>query len=370
MSFQWMADLLSGPPFRPVVVTAEAIVTTWDNVDVIGQRFRKTTEALSGAVELLRSFAKENDASRSVLDQQLVVIGFGSFRRLSGHSSDAQSLMSGSPEIARLVSLFREDASLIESVAWLREVYLRRLEKDDKDSPELRLEETVLALLDDGLLPDGAKVVSFDSSGLKIRQNGIDLLLQELSDGYKTVAALVLSIVHHLNRAYGDLDVERREGHGPRVLIKNPAVVLIDEVELHLHVSWQKRIGFWLKQHFPAIQFLVTTHSPFVCQAADPGGLIRLPAPGENRKVEKVSDEVYNAVVNGSIDEAVLSDLFGIDSLYSEETESLRSRVANLEAKVIAGKAEKTEKEELKQLRSKLPRSMSSAVDIATRSVK
>jgi predicted ATP-binding protein involved in virulence len=45
-----------------------------------------------------------------------------------------------------------------------------------------------------------------------------------------------------------------------------------------MHVEWQQKIGFWLTSHFPNIQFLTTSHSPFICQAAGPRGVIRLPA--------------------------------------------------------------------------------------------
>lgn len=296
----------------------------------------------------------------------LKLIAYGPYRRLSGHSADAERLMSG--PVARVVSLFREDASLVESVAWLKEVYLRRLEKSDKAA---KLEKVVFALLNDGLLPDKAEVVRIDSDGLWVIQNDVVLTLPELSDGYRTVAALVLDIVRHLHGAYDELEINEAESsEGAKVQILNPAVVLIDEVDLHLHVSWQKRIGFWLKRHFPNIQFIVTTHSPFICQAADPGGLIRLPMPGEGRQVEKVSEELYYTVVNGSIDEAVLSELFGLDSLYSEETDHLRDQVAALESKVILGTATPEEMDELQHLRGKLPRSMSSDVELKMRSLR
>ncbi|MGW7356493.1 hypothetical protein ACWGI0_07505 [Streptomyces sp. NPDC054802] len=50
-------------------------------------------------------------------------------------------------------------------------------------------------------------------------------------------------------------------------------------MDAHRHVSWQQRIGEWSKAHFPAVLFIVTTHSQCVCHAAEPGGLVRLPGP-------------------------------------------------------------------------------------------
>lgn len=318
--------------------------------------------------ELIEIKAAVGQFNVGSVSDSLKLIAYGPYRRLSGHATDVERLMSGPAEIARVVSLFREDASLVESVAWLREVYLRRLEKNGKDA---KLEKAVLALLDDSLLPDGARVIRIDSDGLWVHQNGVPLTLRELSDGYRTVAALVLDIVRHLHEAYDELEIREAHGlEGARLQILNPAVVLIDEVDLHLHVRWQKRIGFWLKRHFPNIQFIVTTHSPFICQAADPGGLIRLPMPGEGRQVEKVSEELYYTVVNGSIDEAVLSELFGLDSLYSDETDRLRDQVAALESTVILGTATPEEMNELQRLRGKLPRSMSSDVELKMRSLR
>lgn len=292
---------------------------------------------------------------------------YGPYRRLTGHAVDAQRLMEGPEPIARVVSLFREDASLVESVGWLREVYLLRLENKPGAS---ELERAILDLLNDGLLPDGVRVDQVDSDGLWVFQNDVRLPLRELSDGYRTTAALVMDIVRHLHKAFGELKIEKAEDkEGPFWQVLHPGVVLIDEIDLHLHISWQKRVGFWLKRHFPNIQFLVTTHSPFICQAADPRGLIRLPAPGEDRPVAHVSDDLYNTIVNGSIDDVILTELFGVESPYSAETERLREAVAQLEAKVQTGKATDEDRQELRELRSRLPRTMASSVEQALRAL-
>lgn len=323
----------------------------WHGKNFDGSRFARDKEAPS------------NEAIRE--RERYFLAGYGPYRRLIGSTEGAQSLMASAGPVARIVTLFREDASLFESVTWLREIYLRRLEKGQ---PWLKLENSVLALLNDGLLPDGAKVEKIDSEGLWVRQQGVRLPLTELSDGYRTTAALVMDMIRNLHQCFGELRVEKakdKEGNYLRVL--HEGVVLIDEVDLHLHPSWQKRIGFWLKRHFPHIQFIVTTHSPFVCQAADPRGLIRLPAPGEDRPAEHVSEDLYNTVVNGSLDEAVLTDLFGLESPYSDQTEKLRERVAELEARLQAGEATPGEEEEFDQLSAQLPQTLPTAVEQALR---
>jgi len=74
-------------------------------------------------------------------------------------------------------------------------------------------------------------------------------------------------------------------------------VVLIDEIDAHLHPEWQREIGFWLRRHFPNIQFFVTTHSPIICQAADPNGLFVLPEPGSEQEPHALSDEDYRKII-------------------------------------------------------------------------
>jgi hypothetical protein len=299
--------------------------------------------------------------------EKLFLAGYGPYRRLSGHAVDAQRFMEGPEPIARVVSLFREDSSLVESVGWLREIYLQRLENKPGAA---ELEKSVLALLDDGLLPDGVRVDQVDSEGLWVFQGEVRLPLRELSDGYRTVAALVMDIVRHLYRTFGALQIEEAtDAEGSFQRVSHQGVVLIDEVDLHLHVSWQQRIGFWLKRHFPNLQFIVTTHSPFICQAADPKGLIRLPAPKEERSAEHVSEDLYNTVVHGSIDDAILTELFGMESPYSEETERLRAEVARLEAALQMGNATEADRAALEELRTQLPRTMSSSVEQALRAL-
>lgn len=187
-----------------------------------------------------------------------------------------------------------------------------------------------------------------------------------MSDGYRTMAALVMDLARQLHATYQEFKLVQQRG---TLCVPYPGVVLIDEVELHLHVSWQRKIGFWLKRHFPNIQFIVTTHSPFVCQAADPKGLIRLPAPGEERTAEHVSEELYRTVVNGTVDEAVLTELFGLEHVHSDESEKLRTRVAELEARVVMGSATEEERAELDRLTAQLPSTGSALVDRAMRSL-
>lgn len=290
--------------------------------------------------------------------------GYGPFRRLS---SDIPEALTGAADLRdpsdavstaeRFSTLFHEDAALGESVAWLVGIYLRSLEKERGAA---RLLNSVLELLSDGLLPDGYEAVKVTSSGLWVRSAGQTFPLREMSDGYRTVTALVLDIVRRLHEFYGSLRV-RRSKNG--IALHVPGVVMIDEIDAHMHVSWQQRIGEWLTAHFPKIQFIVTTHSPYVCQSADPGGLIRLPGFGEDIAPQVVSEQLYRRIVYGSGDDAALSALFGLDTPYSSEAEKLRKQLVELEEKVFSGSASRAEVASYKKLSENLSSSLEARVD-------
>ncbi|MCX4677120.1 ATP-binding protein [Streptomyces sp. NBC_01433] len=259
---------------------------------------------------------------------------YGPFRRMAGGSGEVQRLMLASGPVARQASLFHEDASLAEGVAWLIEQHLRALEGREGAAA---LKKAALSILGHELLPDGYRVEDVDSEGLWVTRDGHRYPLREMSDGFRTVAALVVDLLKQIHDTFGD-EVFAGEGNegGPGPL-QVPGVVIIDEIDAHLHVSWQRRIGPWLTSHFPHIQFIVTTHSPYICQAADPGGLIRLPGVRENAAPEVVPEDLYERVVYGSGDDAVLSDLFGLDTPYSERAEHFRAEFVALESKVYEG---------------------------------
>jgi hypothetical protein len=258
--------------------------------------------------------------------------------------------MLGTTRLVQLATLFREDASLEECVQWLQQVNFQKLEHK---AGAAELESNVIALLNDGLLPDGVQVERVDSLGLWVTGQHTDPLpLEEMSDGYRTVAALVADICRLIYASLGELSIEE---NGDGVSVPYEGVVLIDEIDVHLHVSWQQRIGFWLKEHFPAIQFIVSTHSPFICQAADANGLIRLPAPGEEAPARVITGSLFKRVVNGSADQATLSELFGLEFTHSEISERIRLRVAALEAKVISGDLSQPEQLELDTLLAEIP---------------
>ena len=120
--------------------------------------------------------------------------------------------------------------------------------------------------------------------------------------------------------------------------MKKSGVVIIDEVEAHLHPQWQKEIPFWLKQHFPRIQFLVSTHSPLVAQAADEKGLFVLPLQNErHRAPRQLTGKEFERIRWGRAEKTLLGVAFGLDNTRSRWASQQIEQWQRLDAKQRAG---------------------------------
>ena len=138
-------------------------------------------------------------------------------------------------------------------------------------------------------------------------EDGHEAPWSELSDGYHAFIALVADIARRavmLNELDGADAPARVEG-----------VVLIDELDLHLHPRWQREALPRLREAFPRLQFIISTHSPQVLSSA------------ENRQVRRLVDREIqdrNVFVSGRDTNAILRDLMRTDDRDDEGVAALR----------------------------------------------
>lgn len=261
--------------------------------------------------------------------------GYGPFRRVFGASSDAMRLMVGA-STERFVTMFQEAASLFEVDQWLRNLNHKTLESKLAETQQLAL---LIEILRDELMPNQITVDRVDSDGLWLKdRNGLQLAWNDMSDGYRSALALLADILRHLINAYGIEGLTERGDDGKLRIVKG-GVVMIDEIDAHLHPEWQREIGFWLKRHFPKIQFLVTTHSPIICQAADENGLFVLPEPGGQDRPRALTSAEYKTVISSRPDTILLTPAFGLQNTRSPRAVEGRAEYAKLMAKQRAGAA-------------------------------
>jgi predicted ATP-binding protein involved in virulence len=143
-----------------------------------------------------------------------------------------------------------------------------------------------------------ARRVSFDVArdDLMIDFDDRSLPFRYLSDGYRNMVAMAADIAVRCATLNPHLGAEAAR--------ETPGVVLIDEVDLHLHPRWQRRVVDDLLRAFPRIQFFGTTHSPFIIQSLpsiEGVQLVNLDNPQAadftNKSVEDIAEEVQGVVL-------------------------------------------------------------------------
>lgn len=282
---------------------------------------------------------------------------YGPFRRFSGGDIDGERLYRNYARLARHLSAFNESIALSEATDWLQDLKFKALEAEsqgDADGGEWgRLLLRVFAFINEsGLLPQGTRIAEITSDDvLFLDGEGHSVSIDELGDGYRSILSLTFELLRNLSAEFGwsrTFDVV-----GARVVV--PGVVLIDEVDAHLHPHWQSRIGHWFVEHFPRMQFIVTTHSPLVCQAAEQGTIYRLPRPGSDDEGGFVTDEERDRLLYGNVLDAYDTLSFGVVSTRSESGRRKLRRLAELNIKARRAPLDPAEEEERAHLRMILP---------------
>lgn len=136
---------------------------------------------------------------------------------------------------------------------------------------------------------------------MKLEKNGHTINAEQLSDGEKIYLALIGDLCHRLSLANTDGDPLQGEG-----------IVLIDEIDLHLHPQWQSEIVNTLIQTFPNIQFIITTHSPHVINSVPTASLRIINDDGE------ITDSPYGY---GMPSEIVLGDIMKLSNDVPKEVQ-------------------------------------------------
>lgn len=148
--------------------------------------------------------------------------------------------------------------------------------------------------------------------------------------GYRTMTAWMVDLASRLFDTYPD---------SPDPLAE-PAVVLVDEIDLHMHPRWQRTIIDYLSERFPKTQFIVTAHSPLIVQSAKDANIVVL------RRIENPDGDDYvvidndpEIVANWRVDQ-ILTSLFDLETARPKEVEPLLK-----ERRKILGKPKLTQKD-------------------------
>ena len=178
----------------------------------------------------------------------------------------------------------------------------------DYQDPALKAVRTAIMSMLDGC--SNLRVARKPRLEMKIDKGNISLNVSQMSDGEKCTMALLGDLARRLTLA--------------NPLLENPlmgeGIVLIDEIELHMHPAWQRKILKVLKETFPNIQFIVTTHSPIVLSEANEDYNLFF-----MEQVEKSVEVKQTAQLNGYDANAVLEQFMDTSSINPETAKFIKS---------------------------------------------
>lgn len=320
--------------------------------EVITEHGKRTTvKSLDEDMKLFKEHISSDEPKRGWL-----VCGYGPHRRLTGSSSELSERIPPDGRAARLVTLFHEGAALTSSERWL--LKLHHYASIDKKGGAQRRLDAILQIINTSLLHGDAQLHEITPEGVFFKTPfSSQVPFGDLSDGYRSVLALTLDVLRHVEYAF---DIEEvLEKKGDRWVVTAEGVVLIDEIDAHLHPSWQRTIGAWLHERFPNIQFIVTTHSPLIAtRVSETEGLVvrlvrRKEGKGKGEVVDVITEE---GTIGLTADQNLTSPNFGLTSTRDVLADEMAAEIERLRGRAREKKATPTERKKLRALEAEYER--------------
>lgn len=204
-----------------------------------------------------------------------------------------------------------ENEDLVRKLPLFKAVPQEILFAADHQDPQLRAVRNALSRL----LPEFKNLtVRRSPLRMEVEKQGQVLTINQLSDGEKCVIAMVSDLARRIAIA-NPLRTDPLTGEG---------VILIDEIDLHLHPKWQRRIVPRLVEVFPNCQFILSTHSPHVLTHVQPENIVLLDWSAEGITASKPA-ESYGKTVN-----RILEDLMGLETTRPEPIDAAIQRLYQL----------------------------------------
>lgn len=264
------------------------------------------------------TFTRKNDKMETfdvsqtadVLKADPLIIGYGAGRSLGRGNLDTSSA-------EPLDSLFQDRVELVDAEELIQQMdyaaLRRRARSVSRQNKVLR--EMLAALLPD--IGQPKNIIIYGPSpltpkgkvGVYARTPYGEVPFSQLSFGYQTMAAWLTDIAWRLFRHYPDSSNPLLES----------AIILVDEIDLHLHPLWQRQLRERLARHFPAVQFIATAHSPLMAQDYMSENLAVVRRSGDHAEI--LNDPP--TVTGWRLDQVITSDLFGLKTSFSVEVEAL-----------------------------------------------
>ena len=302
-------------------------------------------------------------------DREPLVLAYGAGRHPKYTDKPFKGAFgSNNRKAASVESLFSVEAPLCNTEDLLFRLEYHSMKNNQNATKLLGILKSLLAeMLPDVESPDHIKILgppgkitSFGETGIKVTTFYGTVSIRQLSLGYQTMVAWTMDIALRLLEHFPD---------SPNPLLE-PAIAIIDAIDLHLHPRWQREIREHLTSNFPNVQFIVTAHSPLLAQSSLDANLAVLKQFANH--VQILNDPFINT--DWRLDQVITSDLFDFPSSRPLHIEKILDRRKELCEKESLTDSETRELSDLDEAVSNLPTANSpedqEAMDIIRRAAK
>jgi hypothetical protein len=265
---------------------------------------------ISGTEELLPRSTRGFKVFYEDVSPAFFMLAYGATRRTeTGDFEPSSRRKLRSARYERVAGLFEDHLAMMPPHAFL---YNHPLAEIQSSSPVL-----------EKLLPAHLKLRSIGEREVFFEQDEIMISFGALSDGYRAYIGWIMDLLYHVLTVTQGNRIEKLKG-----------VVMVDEIDLHVHPSWQKTIIEQVSRALPNLQFIFTTHSPIVAGSVSSQNLwIAKTTKDGSSILERPHAEIYGL----SADQILTSDIFG---LQSTRAEGFLKELEKLEQKAIRGDAD------------------------------
>jgi energy-coupling factor transporter ATP-binding protein EcfA2 len=292
-----------------------------------GDRLRDVFARNQAALDLL-------DAAIHAADTPCFVLGYGVSRR-PGHAALGPATPAGSPRARGLATLFSADAPLVSLEQWATDL-------DYRLGPRaLKPLRTALDRLLHGL---SFARIDRQSRQLMFATDDGEVPLRQLSDSQQSVAAWCGDLLYRITEAFP----------ASKDPLATRGLLLVDELDLHLHPVWRRRLLDTLSAALPHVQFIATTHSALTAQQSGEGELyvLRREAPSQRPTLVPFVGDPRRMLLH----QLLTSPMFGLETLESVEVERARGSLRSLAGRrAVLSADERQEKARLAEVLRSAP---------------
>lgn len=281
------------------------------------------SESKSSYVRAASSFGHAPDANRF----SWAAFAYAGLRSVNDAHVAAIRPPSTSPFDASLSFVTRSESS--EFVNWIAHQHFRRLKAKEAGNDERAqqlaqsvedIERVIGEIIDDSTF---GFAITDEDDDVRVRWRGVTVRLGLLPDGLKSIVSWVADLLMRLDRIPW-------QDNTP--VLQRPFLLLLDEIDVHLHPSWQRKVLPLVQRMFPNAQIIASTHSPFVVGSMVDGRIITLGLRGSSAFVKDVSEPQL-----GVSYPAVLRSIFGIDSEFDVDTEHALVKFREAKQRLLRG---------------------------------